>query len=385
MSETTTDSETMGRWYELFSRGTSDWLRHNEKVRAAVRKRLAELAMEPGVLSGTGGRRVRVPVRFLEHYRFRLRDPQEEYGAGQGEVSPGDVLRQRGQGGTGKGASGEGEGGLRFVLEFEADELIGWLWEELKLPNLEPKSGAVEETDYRREGWSKRGARSRLDRRRTLKEAVKRRAVQPDGPAFTDEDLRFRQLARRPQPVTRAAVFFAMDVSSSVTSDERRLAKSFFFWALQGLRRQYTHIEPVFIAHTVRAWEFPEEEFFRVSAEGGTVASTAFEKALEIIGERYDAGRYSLYFFYASDGENFLGDRQRALDALGRLTGMTAFTGYLETLRFHRQDLDSETAGLFYEQAARGRRVASCGLSEETDVWAAIRLFFADERIQSKP
>lgn len=369
-----------GRWYELFSRGTRDWLRHNEKVRAAVRERLAELATEPDVLSGNAERRVQVPVRFLEHYRFRLLDPDAEHGAGQGQGEPGDVLRPARPGGQGqgeKGASGEGEGGLRFMLEFEADELIDWLWEELKLPHLKPKSGGMEEVEYEREGWDRRGARARLDRRRSLKEAVKRRAVQPEGPAFTNEDLRYRQLVRKPHPVTRAVVFFAMDVSSSVSPDERRLAKSFFFWALQGLRRQYTYIDPVFIAHTVRAWEFPEEEFFKVTAEGGTVASTAFEKTLEIIEARYDPGLCNLYLYYASDGENFREDRGRALDALNRLTAMTAFSGYLETSRHRRPELNGETAALFDEMSGQGRPVDSCGLTDEADVWEAIRRFFA--------
>jgi hypothetical protein len=33
----------LGRWYDLFSRGTRDWLRHNAKVRQAVRDHLPEL------------------------------------------------------------------------------------------------------------------------------------------------------------------------------------------------------------------------------------------------------------------------------------------------------------------------------------------------------
>jgi uncharacterized sporulation protein YeaH/YhbH (DUF444 family) len=53
-----------------------------------------------------------------------------------------------------------------------------------------------------REGWDKRGARSRLDRRRTVKEAIKRRAMQTNPVPFTNDDLRFRQLscARGPAP-----------------------------------------------------------------------------------------------------------------------------------------------------------------------------------------
>ncbi len=377
---------TTGRWYELFSRGSRDWLRHSEKVREAVRARLSDLATEPDVLTGGENRRVRVPVRFLEHYRFRLLDPESQNGAGQGEGEPGDVLRPAQPGdeaGEGK-RGGSGDGGLQFVLEFDSDELIDWLWEELKLPNLKPKSGGMEENEYAREGWDKRGARARLDRRRSLKEAVKRRTVNPEGPAFTNDDLRFRQLVRKPRPVTRAAVFFTMDVSSSMTGEERRLAKSFFFWVLQGLRRQYTHIEPVFIAHTVRAWEFPEEEFFKVTAEGGTMASTAFTKALDIIDARYDPGRYNLYLFYASDGVNFHEDHTRALEALDKLTALTAFSGYLETVH-HRQmtKLESETAGLFEEMAGLGRPVGSYGIAEEEDVWEAIRRLFNEANAQA--
>ena len=63
-------------WYELFSRGARDWLRHNEKVRDAVREHLPEIIAGADVVGG-GARTVRVPVRMLEHYHFRLRRPSE--------------------------------------------------------------------------------------------------------------------------------------------------------------------------------------------------------------------------------------------------------------------------------------------------------------------
>ncbi|MEY3900412.1 MAG: hypothetical protein RI962_1567, partial [Pseudomonadota bacterium] len=34
-------------WYELFSRGSRDWLRHNEKIRESVQKNLPELVAGP--------------------------------------------------------------------------------------------------------------------------------------------------------------------------------------------------------------------------------------------------------------------------------------------------------------------------------------------------
>src|SRR5204863_2906757 len=194
-----------------------------------------------------------VPVRFLEHARLKLRDPEQSEGVGQGDGKPGDRMPAP-EPGAGKGAGGNEDGSFEFVLELKIDDIVDWLWEELKLPNLKVKHGAVRDDDYTREGWSRRGVRSRLDRRRSLKEAIKRRAVQDDSaPSFTNDDLRYRQLAMRRRPATEAVVYFAMDVSSSMGERDRQLAKTFFFWVVQGLRRQYTHIEPVFIAHTVEA------------------------------------------------------------------------------------------------------------------------------------
>ena len=71
------------KWYELFSRGARDWLRHDQKVREAVRQNLPQI-ISGGELINGGARTVRVPVRMLEHYHFRLRRAEEQQGAGQG-------------------------------------------------------------------------------------------------------------------------------------------------------------------------------------------------------------------------------------------------------------------------------------------------------------
>ena len=70
--ESTSSRATVAGWYDLFSRGARDWLRHNEKVREAVRSHLPEAIAGGDVLSG-GTKTIRVPVRMLEHYHFRLR------------------------------------------------------------------------------------------------------------------------------------------------------------------------------------------------------------------------------------------------------------------------------------------------------------------------
>jgi uncharacterized sporulation protein YeaH/YhbH (DUF444 family) len=370
------DPSGSGRqWYDLFSRGARDWLRHNDKVRAAVRDKLPELIAGSELLPNAN-RTVQVPVHFLEHARLRLRDAEQQEGVGQGAGKPGDQLAEPGDGALSKGAGGNEDGGYQFILELKIDDIVDWLWEELKLPNLKVKAGAVQYDDYTREGWSRRGVRSRLDRRRSLKEALKRRAVQTDAKAFTNDDLRYRQLAMRRRPATEAVVYFGMDVSSSMTEHDRKLAKTFFFWVVQGLRRQYTHLECVFVAHTVEAWEFAEEEFFQVSGSGGTVASTAFRKVLEIATERYDPGRFNTYVFYASDGANFHNDREAAQAALKELGDVANYIGYVETASVAQQPLQSETALLFERLESETGAAGRHALSSPESVWDAIRAFF---------
>ena len=184
-------------WYELFSRGARDWLRHNQKVREAVKDSLPDLLAGSDLITRPATAPCRCRCKFLEHARFRLLDPQTGQGAGQGKGEPGDVL----QPGQARKAPSPGEGGgtgngeIQFVLELKVDEIVDWLWEELKLPDSSPSARrTMDEPDFVREGWDKRGARSRLDRRTHVKEAVKRRAIQSDPVPFTDDDLRFRQL-----------------------------------------------------------------------------------------------------------------------------------------------------------------------------------------------
>ncbi len=373
-------------WYELFSRGARDWLRHNQKVREAVRDTLPEILSGEDLMTGpSGNRSVLVPVKFLEHSRFRLADPGAQQGAGQGRGQPGDVLVPGRESGDADAQSGGTENGeIRFVVEMKLDEIIDWIWEELKLPELKPKrTSTLDEPDYVREGWDKRGARSRLDRRRTMKEAVKRRAIQENPVAIVNDDLRFRQLVKRATPSTNAAVIFALDVSGSMDEAQRKLAKQFFFFALQGIRRQYAKVETVFLAHAAQAWEFDESQFFQASSSGGTVSSCAFQLALDVIQKRYDPGRYNVYFFYASDGENAAEDREPAAAALKSLAGLANYSGYVETGGIATfRPRETQLAEVFNEFRRAGLPVGMSQLSSQEDVWRAIREFFRQAESQ---
>lgn len=382
MSDTPTGGAGEAGWYDLFSRGARDWLRHNEKVRDAVRQHLPQIVAGADVLSG-GASTVRVPVRMLEHYRFRLRPPVEQQGVGQGNVKPGDRIGRPQQEGDERGQGGNEDGGIQYTLEFRIDDIVDWLWEEMQLPNLEAKAGKSREDDWTREGWDRRGARSRLDRRRSLKESIKRRGGQSasgaDSPAFTDDDLRFRQLAKREQPAMQAVVILLLDVSGSMGERERQISKTFFFWAIQGLRRQYRHLDLVFVAHTSEAWEFQEEEFFRVSGTGGTVASAGLRKVREIIDARFSPSQYNVYLFYASDGENFPSDQPQALEALEDLAPDCNYAGFLEVAPLAGTTPDSEIGKLFMDLADDDEHIGAYRVNSTDDIWNAVRHFFSQQ------
>lgn len=370
-------------WYDLFSRGARDWLRHNEKVRQSVHDNLADLISGPDLITGPQEKTVHVPMRLLEHARFRLSDNAEQSrsAVGQGSGQPGDVLRQVRPGADEDDeGGGNGEGEVQLLLELKVDDILDWLWDELKLPDLQPRLKAgIQDDEYVREGWDKRGARARLDRRRTMKEAIKRRAIQPGAAPFSNEDLRFRQLVHRKRPATSAVVLFALDVSASMTEAERKLAKTFFFFALQGIRRKYAKVETRFIAHTTHAWEFTEADFFRVSGSGGTGASTAFRLALDMIEAEYDPSQYNTYLFYASDGENFTEDRMAATEGLSRLLQIVNYVGYVETAPGSLRSTDTEMKTICSALEHGGAPIGVSILTRPDDVWKAIRKFFVQQ------
>jgi len=382
MSESGKERTGLGlaKWYDLFSRGARDWLRHDEKVRESVKANLPQI-IAGGEVINDSKRTVRVPVRMLEHYHFRLRRPGESQGVGQGDAKPGDVLADANadQGSHDKGPGGQDEGQVQLLLEIKIDDIVDWLWEEMQLPNLKARVGPSEESDWVREGWDRRGARSRLDRRRSFKELVKRRGAKSGPPTFTDEDLRFRQLARRRQPAIHAVVFFMLDVSGSMSDRDRKLAKTFFFWVVQGLRREYRSLETVFVAHTTEAWEFAEADFFQVTGTGGTVASTGLNKVREIMDARYNPARHNIYLFYASDGDNSVGDHAESHAALTDIAQKACFSGYVEVSSGLSRQLATETGRLFAEIAAGGAAAASYVINDFDDVWGAVRHFFTAE------
>ena len=131
------------KWYELFSRGARDWLRHDEKVREAVRAAPAADRRRRRRHQRRRTTTVRVPVRMLEHYHFRLRRPRGAAGRRPGRGQARRRARRARSASAAparraRAASDDGE--VQLLLEFKIDDIVDWLWEEMQLPNLKAKA-----------------------------------------------------------------------------------------------------------------------------------------------------------------------------------------------------------------------------------------------------
>lgn len=372
---------TGSSWYELFSRGARDWLRHNEKIREIIKNKIPDLISDSDLNTDTNGRSINIPLKKLYHARFELNtnSHHDNYCAGQGICQQGDLLiPKKKNSDSNEIEASNTEGEIQFSIEFNVSDFIDWIWEELKLPDLQIKNKLnINERYLVREGCDKKGTPSRLDRRRTIKEFIKRRVIQNKKTSLSNNDLRFTQNKDRKNPITCAVIFFVLDVSASMSTEERKLAKIFFFFILHGIRRKYLTVEIRFIAHTTQAWEFTEKEFFQVTGAGGTGASSAFNLVLDIIKNEYDSTQYNGYLFYASDGENFTEDRAAATASIKELTALLNYLGYIETVPGIPRNTQTEMSSICMQVSKEECSIGNFVLNKQEDIWKGIKHFFS--------
>ena len=143
-------------------------------------------------------------------------------------------------------------------------------------------------------------------------------------------DLRYRTVEEKPMPISKAVMFCKMDVSASMGEEDKIKAKLFFFLLHRFLKRQYEHVDVVYIRHTHVAEAVDEAEFFGGRETGGTVVSSAHDKFLEIQKARYPASEWNIYDSHASDGDNSSGDNETTAARLKTILPMVQGFFYVE-------------------------------------------------------
>ncbi|MEE3950719.1 sporulation protein YhbH [Peribacillus frigoritolerans] len=373
--------------WTLHRKGYDDQQRHQEKVQEAIKNNLPDLISEESIVMSNGRDVIKIPIRSLDEYKIRYNyDKNKHVGQGDGDSKVGDVVARDGSpsdAGAGKGqGAGDKAGEDYYEAEVSMMELEEALFSQLELPNLQKKEHAehtlehIEFNDIR-----KTGLMGNIDKKKTMISAFKRNALRGD-PGFHPiykEDFKFKTWNEVQKPDSKAVVLAMMDTSGSMGLWEKYMARSFFFWMNRFLRTKYETVEIEFIAHHTEAKVVPEEDFFSKGESGGTICSSVYRKALELIDHKYDPAKFNIYPFHFSDGDNLTSDNVRCVKLVEELMKVSNMFGYGEVNQYNRRpstlfsvykDIDNEKFKYYI-------------LKQKIDVLHALKSFFNKETAEN--
>jgi sporulation protein YhbH len=360
--------------------GRRDALHHRERLRRKIAEELKERIGEEEIIASGPEKKVRVPIKGTKRWRFILDRGQGGDGVGQGDAQPGDILGPRG-GDPRAGQAGTEPGEEIYEVWLDMEDIEELLFSELELPRLKPKSAArIEATETVFDDIARQGPQ--IDKKATMRENLARNAkrgrMRLGG--IEKSDVRYLSYRERPKPHSKAVIFLAMDVSGSMDARRKRLARLFFYWCVQFLRRRYEQTEIVFVAHTTEARVVTEHEFFNRMESGGTMVSSAFEVIQRVQQERFPASDWNVYALHVSDGDNFAADNQRTLELVRQLTQLCALVGYLQVSTFDRGP--HKLSAFYAREADSLDGFVFAEAEEDRQLWPALKTFFARERVE---
>ncbi|MDF0727282.1 sporulation protein YhbH [Cytobacillus sp. S13-E01] len=369
--------------WSLHRKGHDDQKRHQEKVQEAIKSNLPDLITEENIIMSNGRDVVKIPIRSLDEYKIRYNyDKNKHVGQGDGESQVGDVVARDGSGegqkGPGKGqGAGDQAGEDYYEAEVSLMELEDALFKELELPNLQQKErdeNVIEEIEFN--DIRRTGLMGNIDKKRTMLSAYKRNAMSGTAkfhPIYP-EDLKFKTWNEVVKPDSKAVVLAMMDTSGSMGIWEKYMARSFFFWMTRFLRTKYETVEIEFIAHHTEAKVVTEEDFFSKGESGGTICSSAYRKALELIDGKYQPSRYNIYPFHFSDGDNLTSDNARCVKLVTEIMKVSNMFGYGEVNQYNRHS----TLMSAYKNIS-DEKFRYFILKQKADVFHAMKSFFNNE------
>jgi uncharacterized sporulation protein YeaH/YhbH (DUF444 family) len=382
---------------------------------------------------------VSIPMKRIAEPRFHHAaqgGDRDQVFPGNKEFVQGDTLPKPKSGAGEKGSEGapDGDGEDDFRFTISAEEYLDVLFEELELPDLAKTQLKDEATfRYHRAGHSSSGAPANLSLVRTMRRSLARRISlgrpRPEAMAELDAeiegleartdlgddeqaklaelkatrdqlnarsrriayidpvDLRFNRFEPKPQPTAQAVMFCLMDVSGSMTEDMKDLAKRFFLLLHLFLRRNYEHVDLVFIRHTSEAKEVDEETFFHSRESGGTIVSTALAEMRRIVEARYPVESWNIYAAQASDGDNYSSDSANCLRLLTEdILPICQYFAYVEVHDRHQAEIffsSQNVSDLWKSYATVGDTHANFAMRRvfsKADVFPVFHQLFAKTR-----
>lgn len=371
-------------------RAIEDRRRHRQLVENSIKENLGDILSEESIIGETKNKKFKIPIRGIKEYQFIFGKNNSGVTTGTGDEKKGDKLGSASnQKGKGSGGPGNEEGKDIYETEITLDELMEYIVEDLDLPNLDRKkySEIIVESTGKRRGYQRYGIRPRLAKKKTVmaklsRKQGKKRALSEiesnevvDRFPFREEDLRYYRVTKKPKKESNAVMIFIMDVSGSMDNTKKYLARSFFFVLSRFLRRKYNNLAFEFISHTTVAKVVNEYEFFHKGESGGTYISSGLSTALKMIEEKYSPDRWNIYPFYASDGDNWSEDNERAIEAVNELCEVSNLFGYAELL----PSTYSTTMYYRFDKKINQKNFVSVVIKEKKDLWIALKQMLSRE------
>jgi uncharacterized sporulation protein YeaH/YhbH (DUF444 family) len=301
-----------------------DRRRFKQIVRGKIRQNLRKYITHGEMIGRKGRDAVSIPVPQLDVPHFKY-GKNGSGGVGQGDGEVGDPLG-KGQPGEGSGGAGS-EPGSGHLLEVEVslDELAQMLGEELELPRIEPKGTAnIESEKSKYNSIRQTGPESLKHFKKTYRRAMKRQISTgnyvPEEPNVVPikADKQYRSWNDVPLPEVNAVAVYLMDVSGSMTDEQKEIVRNEAFWIDAWLSHQYKGIEKRYIIHDAVAKEVDEHTFYHTRESGGTRISSAYKVCADLIDRDFPVSEWNIYCFQFSDGDNWGDDNRVAFEILNQ-------------------------------------------------------------------
>lgn len=372
-------------------RAVEDRRRHRQLVEKSIKGNLCDILSEESIIGKSKDKKIKIPIKGIKEYQFIYGKNVPGVGSGTGNEKRGQVIGkgQMQSKGTGKGA-GNDEGEEIYETEITIEDVINYLMDELELPEMDKKKIAtlVTPDGSKRAGYQKHGINPRLAKKRTVIEKIKRQQgkkkaqLEDDGEVklqerfpFKNDDLRYYRIKKTYKKECNAVIFCIMDVSGSMDSTKKYIARSFFFILSQFVLTKYSNVEISFIAHSTTAKEVNEFEFFHRGESGGTYISSGLNKALEIIEERYNPEYWNIYSFYVSDGDNWSEDNQKTVEAVKKMCSTCNMFGYAEIMSGYYSTNIKEKL----EKEIDDKNFVAVSIKRSSDLWDALKYMLKKE------
>jgi hypothetical protein len=313
-----------------------DHSRFRQIVRGQIKGNLRKYISSGELIGKKGKDRVTIPMPSIDLPRFKY-GSKDQGGVSQGPGDVGDGLGADPQAGDGEGQAGNEPGQHELEAEFTLEELARILGEELELPHIEPKGVRTVRAPRDKYNAIRRiGPESLKHFKRTFREALKRQIIMGsydrDRPIIVPrrEDRRYRSWKESVVPQTNAVIIYLMDVSGSMGDEQKAMVRIESFWIDTWLRYQYKGIDSRYIIHDTKAREVDSETFYRTKESGGTMISSAYLLAADLIEAEFPEDSWNVYVFHFSDGDNWSReDTQKCFDTLrSRLLPRINLFGY---------------------------------------------------------